>query len=94
VANCGHQSKMIVNGMLCNQQMYVMNTLRNCFVSMSIQQGIRCYLLVKGLMTTQIVSHPFDYSRPVTKSTNTSCQGLSRIGRVSRHGPNSPGCAT
>jgi hypothetical protein len=63
--------------------MCAINKLANPFASISIQQGTKCHCLVKSSTTTHIVSQPFDQGRPVTKSIDMSCKGLSGIG--SRH---------
>jgi hypothetical protein len=62
--------------------MCTINKLANPFVSTSIQLGTKCGCLVKRSTTTHMALQPFDQGRPITKSIDMSCQGLSRIGRV------------
>jgi hypothetical protein len=67
--------------------MCAINKLANSFASTSIWQGTKCHSLVRWSTTTHIVLQPFDQGRPIIKSIDMSCQGLSRIGR-GRNTPN------
>jgi hypothetical protein len=61
--------------------MCMINKLANPFASTSIRQGTKYHSLVKRSTTTRIASQPFDQGRPITKSIDMSCYGLSGIGR-------------
>jgi hypothetical protein len=61
--------------------MYAINKLANPFSLTSVQQGTKYCSLVKRSTTTHMASQPFNQGRPVMKSIDMSCQGLSGIGR-------------
>jgi hypothetical protein len=61
--------------------MCVINKLGNPFSLTSIRQGTKYRSLVRWSTTTHMVSQLFDQGRPITKSIDMSCQGLSGIGR-------------
>jgi hypothetical protein len=61
--------------------MCAINKLANSFASTSVRQGTKYRSLVRQSTTTHMASQLFDQGRPVTKSIDMSCQGLSGIGR-------------
>jgi hypothetical protein len=53
--------------------MCAINKLGNSFVLMSIQQGTKCYSLVKQSTTTHIELQLLDQGRPIIKSIDMFC---------------------